>query len=369
MNSEITPVSTPALAAAWAGLDVSKKEFDVALYFPIDADQPPRSLKELPVAVFPHSAEGVADFLRFADEQLTKFSKESGLEHPPALRVVMEATGRYSIELSAWIVEARAAARPAIIQPKAASDFGKSLRVRNVNDQVSARYLARYGYDNKPEPPADMETEYAELRALSRERDYIVATRVAAENRLEEVGACKTAAKIHNKLVKELTTLEKQIDDEIKKLIKEHAKLEKMMRRLQTIPGVGWKTAVAVVAEAGDLCRFARSRQLGAFAGLSPRTHDSGTSVHKRPRLSKQGSGRLRKALYMSALTAVRDAGPMRDFYDQLLANHKPKMVALLAVARKQLLLMRALLVGESDYQADYVSPRNQRNHPQPVCA
>ena len=369
MNSEITPVSTPALAAAWAGLDVSKKTFDVALYFPLAADLPPRPLSELPVAAFPCTPKGVEEFLKFADEQLTQYSKKSGLKQSPALRVAMEATGRYSIELAAWIVEARAAVRPAIIPPKAASDFGKSLRVRNVNDQVSARYLARFGYDNKPEPPVDMEPEYIQLRELSRQRDYIMDARVSAENRLEEVSKCKEVARFQNKLVKELVALEEKIEDAIKKLIKKHARLAKMMRRLQTIPGVGWKTAVAVVAEAGDLCRFARSRQLGAFAGLSPRTHDSGTSVHKRPRLSKQGSGRLRKALYMSALTAVRGAGPMRDFYDQLLANHKPKMVALLAVARKQLLLMRALLVGETDYQADYVSPRNAKNHAQPVCA
>ena len=369
MNDNSVPFSIPVLGSAWAGLDVAKKTFDAALYFPLGPDLPPRPFEQIPTASFQRTTEGAAAFLKWSDEQIASFNGKNAAAETPALRAVMEATGRYSIELAAWLVEARPTLRPAIINPKAASDFAKSLRVRNLTDRVAARCLARFGYDNKPEPPACAPPEYAELRELSRQRDALVAARVAAENRKSEVTAFKSVAKIQNQLVCELEKLEQRVEDAIKKLISKHAPLGKALRRLQTIPGVGWVTAVAVLAEAGDLCRFARSRQLSAFAGLSPRTHDSGTSVHKRPRLSKQGTGRLRQALYLSAMTAVRGAGPMRDFYENMIANHKPKMMALGAVMRKQLLLMRAVMVSETDYQADYVSPRNRLRIAPSACA
>jgi transposase len=366
MTEKLANTSPLTLGAAWAGLDVSKKTFDAAIYFPLGPDQPPRALNEMPAAAFDRTSDGVTAFLRWADEQLDLFLKENAMTEPIALRAVMEATGRYSIDLTALLSKTRPALRPVVAHPKAASDFIKSLRIRNLNDRSAARGLARFGYDNKPEPPATNTPQLAELRELSRLRDAIVIQRVSAENRLTEVAGFKSAAKIQAQVVKSLTASEKATEKEINKLISKHEELRRDVERLETIPGVGRITATAVLAEAGDLRRFNRSRQLSAFAGLSPRTHDSGTSVHKRPRLSKQGTGRLRQALYLSAMSAIQRPGQMRDFYTQLVNVGKKKMQALGAVMRKQLLLMRALLIGNADYQGDYVSARNR---PQAACA
>ncbi|MGL4464304.1 MAG: IS110 family transposase [Planctomycetia bacterium] len=75
---------------------------------------------------------------------------------------------------------------------------------------------------------------------------------------------------------------------------------------LESIPGVGPVAATAVLAELPNPARFATAQQAAAYAGLAPREHRSGTSVHKRTRLSKAGNARLRKALYLPALTAIR---------------------------------------------------------------
>jgi len=359
------------IPAAWAGLDVAKATFDAAVYFPLEPDQPPRPLEEIPVSSFARSAEGARAFLAWADEHLRRWAAQRGLAEAPALRALMEATGRYSTELCAWLLEAQPASRPVIADPKAAHDFTKSLRVRNLTDRLAARALARFAYDNKPEPPAPPAPQFAELRELSRQRDFIVQTLVAARNRASESTPSKAAATIHRQMIRGLEKSLERIEKAIEKHIAQHDDLQQTIGRLQSIPGVGLWTSVVVVAELGDLTRFKRARQLGAFAGLSPRQRDSGASVHHRARLCKQGSPRVRQGLYLSALAAIRGETAMRRFYQHLVENHKPKMVAVGAVMRKQLILMRSLLVNQTDYQDDYqqVITPSAAPDPQEVCA
>ena len=85
---------------------------------------------------------------------------------------------------------------------------------------------------------------------------------------------------------------------------------------------------------------FTRSRQLTAFAGMSPKRRDSGTSVHGKPRLCKQARTRVRAALYLAASAAVRFNPDMKAFYERLLTQGKVRRVALGAVMRKLLVLM-----------------------------
>ncbi|MFN8012264.1 MAG: IS110 family transposase [Holophagaceae bacterium] len=106
----------------------------------------------------------------------------------------------------------------------------------------------------------------------------------------------------------------------------------------------------------GDLRRFQRARQLGAYVGVSPRQRLSGTSVRGRTRMCKQGNSRIRQLLYLAAMASLRSDGPMKAVFDELVARGKARKSALGAVMRRLLLLMRALLVHEMDYRADYPS-------------
>ena len=89
----------------------------------------------------------------------------------------------------------------------------------------------------------------------------------------------------------------------------------------ESIYWVGFITAVTVRMELGDLRRFERARQLSAFAGLSPRQFESGTSVRKRTRMSEAGSKRVRKVLYMAACSAIAHPSARRSEYDSLKDN------------------------------------------------
>lgn len=353
--TQLNVSTTTPMPAAWAGLDVAKATFDAGIYFPLEAHEAPRALQEIPVSSFERSPEGVSAFAEWSKKQMSEFVARHNLDEEPPLSIVMEATGRYSIELAAFLAQSSLAVRSCIIDPTGAHDFMKSLRLRNITDSTSARVLARYGFERKPDPWEDLPPEYKELRELSRQRDYIVQMLVGARNRAEENTTSKVSANLQKQIIRNLEKSLEKIEKAITKHIAQHLQLKHDIDLLMTIPGVGIWTSVVVLAELGDLRRFTKSRQLGAFAGLSPQQHDSGTSVHEKPRLCKQGSARVRQCLYMSALSATRqgDAG-MGLFYNNLVDRHKPKMVALGAVMRKQLILMRSLLIHDTPYDPNY---------------
>ena len=139
-------------AAAWCGLDVAKDNFQAAIYLPQPPGEIPRSVASLPIHQFARSPQGVAQWLAWSDRQLAEHARRQGLDQPPCLRACMEATGRYSLELAAWIAQTREPIQPAIIDPLAASHYAKSLRMRNKTDRVDAAVLARMGYERRFAP-------------------------------------------------------------------------------------------------------------------------------------------------------------------------------------------------------------------------
>jgi len=350
-----TPDPSTARPAAWSGIDVAKATFEAALYLPQAHASPPRTVASLPSHSFQRSPQGVAQWLAWCERKLAEHARQQGLDQPPPLRACMEATGRYSLELAAWIVQAGPALEPAIIDPLAAHHYAKSLRMRNKTDRVDAAVLARMGYERRFAPTPPLPPAYATLRQQTRQRDFLMGQLQAARLRAQEMQACPPLLEIQQVLIGELEKAVRKVDRLINKHVASQAQLSEAVRRLRTIPGVGRLTAVVILAELGELSRFATARQVSSFAGLNPKLFESGTSVHYETHLSKQGPARARKVLYMSALSVLRTSGPLRCYYEHLLHEGKCKMAALGALMRKQLILMRAVLVGHCDYDPQFV--------------
>jgi transposase len=116
-----------------------------------------------------------------------------------------------------------------------------------------------------------------------------------------------------------------------------HPELARRYELRLSIPGFGTTSAVHTLAELTFLPAGMDVRQWVAYAGLDPREYTSGTSVHKKARISKAGNKHLRRALYMPALVAVQHEAHLRAFYEHLLARGKTKMQALVATMRKLL--------------------------------
>src|SRR5262245_16947814 len=127
---------------------------------------------------------------------------------------------------------------------------------------------------------------------------------------------------------------------------------------LETIPGVGRRTATAVLAELPAVDRLPSAESAAAACGQAPREFRSGTSVRKRTRLSKAGNARLRKALYLPTLTAVRINPLLKGFFGRLVAAGKPRMQAVGACLRKLVMLCYGVLKNRAPFDPDWASKK-----------
>lgn len=352
--SDLMLQEAPASAAPifWIGVDVAKASFDAALHPPLLPGAPP-DLAALPVRSFTRSAGGVAELVAWVDQTLAELPDDK-----PAgqVRLVMEATGNYSLELAAWLLAARPDLCPAIVNPGFIAAHAKSLGQRNKTDRADARVIARFGAERSPQPHQPLTEEQAQLRELTRERQSVIAERVAVAGRAAEGSCSSVVLNIWKKRIAQLEKIEEQLLAAIEELVQSVPQFNADLQLLTSIPGVGFMTAATILAELGDLRAFTRARALSAFTGLSPRQHQSGSSVHGRTRMSKKGNPRVRSALYMAAMAAVRGDHALGRYYRHLLAQGKSKMAALGAVMRKLLVLMRALLISNTPYRDDFGS-------------
>ena len=145
-----------------------------------------------------------------------------------------------------------------------------------------------------------------------------------------------------------------QVERQIRQHFDDHPDLKRKRDLLTSIPGIGETTAGSVLAEIPHLDRFESAKAVAAYAGLSPRQRRSGTSIHGRPRLCKTGNSRLRKALYMPAIVALRFNPVLRLFAERLGAAGKHKRLIIGAVMRKLLVLAYGVLRSGKRFDANY---------------
>lgn len=113
---------------------------------------------------------------------------------------------------------------------------------------------------------------------------------------------------------------------------------------MQSIPGIGARTACLLLAELGDPLRFSTARSLVAYAGLTPERCESGSSLHKQSRISRLGSAHVRRLLYMPALSGLRYNPLLKAFFERLVARGKARKAALVACMAKLLRIAYGVL-------------------------
>jgi len=321
------------------GIDVSKATFDVAWW----GDQP---FQQMTNKTFPRTREGVQAWLAcFKPDELC------------GTAVVMESTGGYCKELAGWILEACPGFHVAIANPYRVKAYAGSLGLRNKTDRVDARMLAMFGQERQPGPWAPLSAAQEELRALVRTRAKFQATRTAYRNRLKsKTGGFPTDKKCQEDLLAFLDQQIKTIERRIRGLCRKDPHLDRDLKLLMSIDGIGLITAASVMGTAGDLRRFQRRNELVAFLGVSPRQFQSGTSVQCKAHMCRTGNKKTRSALYMAAVATCRSKGALGDYYRRLVAAGKPKKSALGALMRKLLIVMRAVLIQGKPYREPKVS-------------
>jgi transposase len=141
---------------------------------------------------------------------------------------------------------------------------------------------------------------------------------------------------------------------DLDKEIKFQASMIEGYELLCSIPGIGHKLAAAILAEIGDIASFDQAKRLVAFAGVDPSVFSSGKFTATKNRITKRGSTRLRRALYLAVLCGIRGAATnhrLRTFYDKKRLDGKPHRVALIACTNKLLHIIFALLKNSVPYR------------------
>lgn len=245
------------------------------------------------------------------------------------MAVCMEATGVYW-ELAATIL-ADAGHRVSVVNPALVKAYAQSEGLRVKTDAVDARLLAGFCREKQPpvwQPPAPGERA---LRALVLRHQALVELQTQEKNRLQVA-----RPEVQASLQAHLHWLEQalhEIEQAIAHAIDDDPDLRGRRDLLDSIPGLGERTIAVLLAYCGQ--HFTSARQFVAFAGLSVRVHESGSSVRARPRLSKIGHAALRRALYMPAMVTLYRTGWGRVFRDRLLAHGKPPKLIIGAMMRK----------------------------------
>lgn len=273
--------------------------------------------------------------------------------HAAQAFVCLEATGQYGDGIADYLFTHGHSV--SVVNPARIKHYGNSRLRRHKTDKADAELIAEYFQRERPKLWSPPPREVKDLQALVRHLDDLQATRLQETNRL--------FSGVHTPIVVEqiqalIVFLDQQID-ETKKAIQAHIDqfpaLQHARDLLVTIPGIGCLTAAKLLGEVRDFHQFDSARQLAAYAGLTPRVFLSGTSVHKKSRLSKTGNTNLRNALYMPAVSAKRWNPIIRDFCGRLvLSGHKPKEV-ICAAMRKLLHLAYGVLKSDRPFDPDFI--------------
>ncbi len=318
------------------GIDVSKHKLHCALL--VNAE--PLKLKTKALS---NSAAGFATLLTWAQ-------RHSGGELDQ-LHFILEATGVYHEACALALYQA--GAKVSVVNPAQLRDFAKGLAVKTKTDAADRVVLARYGHLVQPPAWQPPPPEVMALRALLARLEAVEADIRREHNRLEKAQFTATPKAVRASLHESLAFLQQQkaeLEKKINDHIDRHPHLKRDHALLTSIPAVGPKTAWRMIVVLRGRS-FSKATQAAAYLGLVPVEHESGTSVYKRPRLSKAGNARLRAALYMAAIVATRYNPDIRAHYQRLLDNGKSKMAALGAAMRKLVHICYGVLKHQTPYQ------------------
>ena len=302
------------------GIDVSKAKLDCTLLLDVD------TLRCRSKSV-PNTSEGVKALLHWV--------KRYGGYAPEQIRAALEPTGVYHEAAALALYEA--GVRVLVVNPGQLRDFAKGHAVRTKTDAKDSLVLALCAAQVKLTAWQPAAAEIRELRALMSRLEAVEAELRAELNRQEKAQIAADPQLVQGSIANAIAFWEAERDRlqrAIDQHIDRHPGLKSEQARLLSIPAVGEKTANRMLCLLHE-GRFRCASQLAAYLGLVPVEHQSGTSVRGRPRLSKAGNARMRAALYMAAVTAIRHNPDVRALYQRLLSRGKAKMSALCAAMRK----------------------------------
>ncbi len=301
------------------GVDVSKHHLDWALG------------GEGSVARVPNTPAGVRQMV-------------AKIRHREVALIIVESTGGYERVLTEALTEADLPV--ALVNPWRVRRFGEGLGVLAKTDSLDARILALYGERARPTRRPLPGPRQRQMADLVRRRRQLIAMIVAEKNRLDT--ASGGIRRDIQALVKLLERRVGKIDERIDAAIAADPEKAENYERLQSAPSVGPGVARALIVDLPELGALGR-KQISSLVGLAPFAKDSGRkSGNRRIRAGRTGP---RTALYLAAMNGARFNPVLKEMYDRLIAAGKPPKVAFIALARKLLTILNAMVRDGTTWQ------------------
>jgi len=255
---------------------------------------------------------------------------------------VMEATGKLEELVAAQLNNAGIPIK--IVNPRQIRDFAKCIGRLAKTDRIDAEVIAMFANAVKPDPqklPNEMESA---LKELVIRRLQIVDLIVEEKNHMSSARS-KFVKKDVQELIRQLEKRLNDIESRIKDMIRQSPAWCEKVKILTSVSGVGPITAFTMIAIFPELGALT-GREAASLAGLAPMARQSGKWKGKF--FTQGGRKHVRSSLFMAALSASRYNPVIKVFYARLLANGKPRMVAITACMRKLLTILNALLRDQS---------------------
>jgi transposase len=289
-------------------------------------------------------------------EELSKWIKKwllDGLE----LVIALEATGVYYENL-AYSLSQNTEHKVCVLLPNTVKAFAKSLNVKSKTDKADAKILAQMALERHLQAWKAPSPESYKLKQLSRERETLLKDKTIISNRLHNKAYShsvdpsleKRLKKHYNLIVK----LIKEVEEQLKVIVKNDSQLARNIERLTAIPGVGLFTAITVLCETNSFALFKSKAQVVSYVGLDVVENQSGISLKGKTRISKKGNSLLRKCLYFPAIVHVHQKSIYYDNFFNILQRTSCKMKAYVAVQRKLLVLMYSLVKNQTTFNPNY---------------
>lgn len=309
------------------GIDIAKHKFDIALIIN----------GKFKSKVFDNNPTGF--------DALIDWLKAHQVTH---VHACMEATGIYWEALATDLTDRGHLV--SVVNPAQISAYAKSTLQRGKTDVQDARLIARFCEREQPQVWQPAPANQRVLLQLVRQLEHLNEAHQAEQNRLKT-----STGDVYNSIEQTIAFLSeqiKQLSTKIDQHIDQDPTLKSNKALLDSIPGIGNKTAPWLLAYLGTGERFGRGKQAAAFAGLTPMPWQSGVSVRGKSRISKTGHTELRKILFMPALATYGRKKAFVAFVDRLKANGKKPIEIVVALMRKIITIAQAVLKTQTPFDA-----------------
>jgi transposase len=325
----------------FVGLDISSEIFDSAVY-----------QENKPVIVSKDSFANIPEGFDLLDIWLSsqKINKDNCI-------ICLEITGAYSENICYHLNE-----KGYTVCPEAPHKVHRAFYRQMKNDKVSAIQIAEYAYRflDKLEPFAPNEVIVEQVKTLLATREQLVIQSTASKNALQSIKRKHFQTPLANSILTETIqhhkTAIEQIDKEIDKLIKNNSNFSTVIKALDSIPGIGMLFIANFFSVTNGLSKNMNYKQLASYIGICPHECTSGSSVYKKPKSSGFGPSRLRKLLFLAAMS-VRQHNP--EFYNYFVskqAQGKNDKLVINNIANKLLKLVCAISKNGKEFVKNYKS-------------